>query len=300
MISTTIKDEAHWHEMRRACVITASTVAALFGCHPYESALGVYQRAIGEGQPVEKNRMMALGHAAELMAPSLAELERPGIGLAKCTTFHRHAKLAFGGTPDFVDEVGGIWQCKCLDPSVFARDWKDGPPLHVLIQHQAEMMLTGATNGGVIAILRDRNFTTMLHDVAAHDATQDRIVAAVAAFAKRVEAREPPKADYGKDAALLADLHADAIKGKTVDMAENNRLPLICAEYLQLGEVEKDAGAKREALRAELLEIIGDAAAATTRGFRISMPTIIKPEKEVPAHTQPESRYRRLTIKEIA
>lgn len=274
MPSVEITSVAQWHALRRSCVATASTVAALIAPHPFESPLSIYSRAIGEIDPVAETDAMACGTDAELMMPARVKRVRPDLDLRKMNLFYRHPKLRFGGTPDFTDQYGGNWQGKCVDPSVFYDHWQGEPPLYVLIQHQAEYLLTGRQTGGVICLVRDRLFSTMLHEVDAHEGTMRALERAVAEMEERIAERDPPPADFHADADLLAHLHRHAIRHKMIDMTGDNYLSDLVVRYTRAKAALETDEAEVNALRGEIMSKIGNPSKVLIRGYVISAPEI--------------------------
>lgn len=302
MTATPITSPEQWHAMRNACVATASTVAALIAPHPFETPLSVYMRALGGADPIAENEAMAAGLDAELMMPARVRRMRPDLDLKKMNLFFRHPKLRFGGTPDFTDQYDGNWQGKCVDPGVFFQEWQAEPPLWVLIQHQAEYLLTGRETGGVVCLVRDRLFSTLLHEVDAHEGTMRAIERAVAEMEERVANREPPPPDFQRDAELLGQLHRHATKGKTVDMSHDNRLVELAATYMRHSNAIDGADEARKAIKAEILTKIGDASKVLVNGYVIGAPEVAaSPDKVITADMvgstiKGRSGYRRVQI----
>jgi hypothetical protein len=263
--------------------------------HPYETCHAIYARALGLLGPVEENDAMAAGTDAEFMMPARARRLRPRMRLVKSPYFYVDPMLRFGATPDFVDAAnGGLWQAKCVDPLIFNEQWREGPPLWVQLQLQAEMLATGVTHGGVLVLVRDRLFTTELYDMEAHEGAQAAILRAVAAMKKRVDEEDPPPADYMADADSIIGRLQFSKSGTSIDLTGDNRMMECVAEYVRLGELGKEHDKLRKAYKAEIMEKMGDADKAICGDFSISAGMI--EATEIKAYTR--RGYRNFQINE--
>ena len=146
-----IESEEQWLEWRKADV-TASRVAALFGQHPYETALHLYLEKCGVefAQPDRDNRILRRGRWLEPAVAVAVGEKRPEWKIEAPKLYLRDPDLRLGATPDFYihdDPRGlGVLQCKTVAPSVFERDWDSGRevPFWILLQIITEMMLAEA------------------------------------------------------------------------------------------------------------------------------------------------------------
>ena len=265
-----IADHEHWLAVRKQCAATASTAPALVADHPYETPYSVYLRAIGELPEIDENEAMAAGLDAEAMMPARARRVRPTLRLAKNDDFYVHPSLRFGGTPDFFGDDGSIWQAKCVDPAVFYGAWTEGPPLWVQLQLQAEYRLTGATQGGVLVLIRDRRFTTHLYDVPRHNGAIAAIEDAVRDLEKRVATLNPPPVDWERDAAMVVRMHQAVCKtAAPADLSADARAHDLCQAYMLAAASEAAARKAKDAAKAELLTLIGAAPGAVCGAYTI-------------------------------
>ena len=109
---------------------------------------------------------------------------------------------------------------------------------------------------------------------------------------------KPPAPDYRQDGATIGRLYASAISGKVVDMSASNALPQLIADYQRGAAEEKEGKAIREASRAEMLTLIGDAERVTCGAATISAKTI--GVTEIKTYTRREYRDFRISEKKAA
>lgn len=288
-INITSRDQ--WLGLRKKCVVTASTVPALLTKHPYETAFSIWCRAQGLLGDSEENEAMAAGTDAELMMPARVKRLRPNLSLVKNNMFYFDDTLKFGATPDFLSGRSANWQAKCSSADIFYKDWKDGPPLWVQLQHQAEYMMTGHTSGGIICLVRDRHFSTYIYDDEPHEGAINAIREAVKEMRRRVEEDDPPAVDYQEDAERILSLLPKPTLSKVVDLTGDNRLTELLANYEQASEAEKAAQLTKKAIKAEVMTKVDDAEVMTCGTYRISAKTVDKKE-----HTVKASSYRDFRI----
>ena len=152
-----IRDAAHWHELRRRNV-GASEVAALFGCQPdyAMSKWTLWQVKAGLMDPpaVTSDRPKWGLRLEQVIADAFCEDHGHGpaerCGYAQ-HAYHPHIKL--GATPDFLLADGGVLETKNVDWLVRRRSWGDEPPMHILLQLQAQLACTGREWGIVAALV---------------------------------------------------------------------------------------------------------------------------------------------------
>lgn len=270
-----VRSDAQWHRLRSKLLITASRVACLLVDHPYTSARREYEIAIGGAERVDDidPDLADLGLDAEaVILPRLLRL-RPELKLRKNKALFVHRQLPFGGTPDFIslpDAEGRIaecWQAKCLHPKAFRRHWIDGPPEHVLLQHQAECLLTGARKGGVVALVRDTDWTTIPFDIEPHEGVMRAIADAISDFAGWVEERKAPPINFASDAAWVRERQRVGPAKEVRDMTGSNAWADACARWLAASEAEERAVNEKEVALAECIDLAGDAHIAHGHGF---------------------------------
>ncbi|HEY2243421.1 MAG TPA: YqaJ viral recombinase family protein [Xanthobacteraceae bacterium] len=210
--------------------VTASTIGALYGVHPYLTALKLYMQHSGVEFSDADNPVLRRGRLMEPAAALAVGEQRPDWLLEKSQFYFRDPDCRLGATPDYFihgDERGlGVLQLKTAAPSVFEREWQDGKtPLWIELQVTTEAALTGAAFAVVAALKVDAyDLSCVIREVELLPVVQQRIRDAVKQFWNDVEAGREPDPDYGKDAELLALIAPHEVPGKSIDLGGDNEL----------------------------------------------------------------------------
>jgi predicted phage-related endonuclease len=228
-----ITGREQWLTLRKNDV-TASTVAALFGAHPYTSALKLYLMHSGIEFDAPDDSVLRRGRVMEPTVECAVSEERPDWRIEKCKFYYRDADLRLGATPDFLihgDPRGlGVLQAKTAAPHIYQRDWEAGAkvPFWIQLQTLTEAMLTEAAFA-VVAVIQVHAFDLALSiiEVPRHAGAEQRILRAVAKFWEEVAAGREPDPDYGKDAELLKVIAPHEVADKSIDLAHDNELPAL-------------------------------------------------------------------------
>jgi len=288
---------AKWLALRKSDV-TASTVGALFGCHPYSSPMALYAEKTGLDAPLSDSAMLEWRLMLESAVAVAVARQRPGWRIIKATEYLRDPDLRIGATPDFYIEGDprglGVLQAKTAAPSAFKKQWIDGqPPFWIALQNATELMLEyEATFGAVACLVIDPwKCVCEITEIPRHEGVEARIREAVAKFWADIEAGREPSPDYAKDAELIAAMYPAASPLKTIDLSGSNSLPVILAERAELkARLSKDEARVKE-IDAEIKFAMGDAEIAMLPGFSITLKTQNRKGYEV----KPTS-FRRLNI----
>jgi predicted phage-related endonuclease len=258
-----------WLALRRPDV-TASVVGALFGAHPYVSALKLYLMHSGIEFDAPDSRVQRRGRLMEPAVALAVADERPEWRIEKCNHYYRDPELRLGATPDFFilgDPRGlGILQVKTAAPHVFDRDWQEGDeaPFWIQLQALTEAMLTEAAFA-VIAVLKIHAFdlACSVIEVARHPGDERRITDAVAQFWLDVEQGDEPDPDYGKDAELLKAIAPREVRGKSVDLSGSNELPALLEQREEICASIKAYEARKDEIETQLKFAMRDAELVT-------------------------------------
>lgn len=273
-----VHSRADWLAVRkRDC--TASDVGALFGVHPYRTALQVFADKTGEGIDRGDNAAMRRGRILEPGVAAAVAEERPRWSLEKVKEYWSDEDLRLGATPDFsvIDHAHpergmGIIETKTADPQIFERDWKQGVPLAWTLQCLTQMMLGGASWGAIAVLVVSRDFPVFIYDIERHPAAEAKIIDKVKAFWDAVESGTAPPADFARDGdAIQAMFRRD--NGEAIDLSLDNRMPEVLERRAELAATIRAAEAEKEALDAEIKQKLGEASTATLRGWRITWKT---------------------------
>jgi len=262
------EDRAEWLRLRRRYV-GASEVAALFSAQP-PYAMGVYALWMvkaGRMEPPDVSvERAAWGLRLEnAIAEAAAEREgwrlllgvyatrgRLGATLDRCIAEPTEADRAELGEHA---EGPGVLELKNVDWLVHRRGWKDEPPLHVLLQLQAQLYAVGYRWGAVAALVGGNDLR--IYRYAARPALHAEMERRVAQFWRSIKANTPPAPD-GSDATYraLVDM-CDGADDEPADLAGDNEAPALAERYAavtsQIAALEKE----RAELRNRLIEKLG-------------------------------------------
>jgi predicted phage-related endonuclease len=143
---------AAWHEARGGHVVTGSTIGAILGVNPWESAVTRFYKASGQiPDSVTPNVSMRIGSLIEQPLLDLFAEQHPDWQVFKTGTWESKAEPRFKANPDavFIDEQGevGIVEVK------FARDyWSAGVPLNYQMQLNWYLGVLGLRKGRFVAL----------------------------------------------------------------------------------------------------------------------------------------------------
>lgn len=301
-----ITSREQWLKELRPRDVTASVIAALFGAHPYTSALKLYLAHRGiEFTDAGDDRVLRRGRLMEpAVALAVAEL-RPDWRIEKCNFYCRDTELRLGATPDFLihgDPRGlGVLQTKTAAPHIFERDWQNGAtvPFWVQLQALTEAMLVGAAFAAV-GVLQVHAFDLVcsINEVPRHPGAEKRITDAVTQFWLDVEQGNEPDPDYGKDAELLKVIAPHEVAGKNVDLSGDNELPTLLDQHEQIAAALKGYQERKDEIETAIKFRMRDAERVTgVPDWSISWKSVLRKEYTVPAK---EVRTLRINRRKVA
>jgi predicted phage-related endonuclease len=263
-----ISDRDEWLAWRRED-ITASRVGALFGVHPYETALRLYAEQRGVQFENPDSRVLRRGRWLEPAVAKAVEELRPEWKLEAPNIYLRDPDIRLGCTPDFYihDPVRGlgILQAKSVAPSVYARDWLNGSeiPFWIVLQTLVECMLSDAAFGVVAALLVDPHaMDVAILEVPRHADSELKILVAVQNFWRSVASGIEPDPDFAHDADVIKALRPRETPGKQIDFSRLNSLPPMLEERAALMADIKKADARCDEIETEIKHLMGDAESA--------------------------------------
>lgn len=297
-----IRDDAEWRELRQHFV-GSSEVAALFGESPYLTRYGLYHAKRGDAGfsiPKPSGERLDGGRYFEPAIAAWAQ-QKWSFPLRKVRRYLAHPTVdGMGCTLDYETARGQrlSTEIKLVDPLQFKREWlAEGdeivePPLHIQLQVQHQLAITGKDGGWLIVCVGGSKL--MRHYVAAREQTIRLIEGEVAAFWEDVRAGREPAADYDRDGALIARRYREAgLRGVTLDLSGDNRIDALCRTYSEAGRRKREAEKAVERARAEILDKAKGADRVTTADWEINLPLIAA--ATVSYEREP---YRRLLVKE--
>jgi putative phage-type endonuclease len=278
-----VTDRASWLALRKRDV-TASEIAAIFGAHPYKTALQVYAEKTGASNGPGDNPAMRRGRILE---PAIAEawFEETGERLTKATHYVRAPAERIGATPDYFRPNGEPVECKSVAPEKWA-EWNDGPPFAYQLQALMQAMLTGAPRAHIAVMVDNRAKDFYVFQAERHAEAERKIIDGVAQFWRDVEAGNMPVPDYGRDGPAIASLFPRETGAELLDLTGDNRLPVMLARRAELAATIKAAEAEKDTIDAEIEMKIGDAPGALIAGgWKASFKAQTRKETLIPAST---------------
>ncbi len=280
----------------RRSFIGGSEVAALFGVHPRKTEWQLWHEKAGNiPEPdLSDNERVQAGLALEDGIAMLVARQQ-GWRLKKGGWTKHPSVEGMAATLDYEitdhPDGPGCLEIKNVDGIVFAQTWgEDEPPLYIILQLQHQLACTGYAWGCVAALVGGNRLIPYLFK--RHAGTVAKLERSVTDFWQSIAEEREPKPDFTADGAAIAQLYADVTEGRCVDLTGDNRVPELCAEYAAAAAAEKDAKARKEAAKAELLLKLGDAERATCGDYTISAKAVAA--KSV-AYTRKSYRNFRIT-----
>lgn len=265
-----ITDEQAWLDKRKH-YITASEVAALYGCHRFMTIADLYALKKGALPDKPQSKVLKRGKAMEQVCADAVGEKHPNWKIYKANQFLADDERKMGATPDFyIQEINrhsversptGVLETKIVARSAFEREWSDDlPPLDVILQTTQQMLLAEADFGAVgVLVIGEYEFECHVYDIPRHKPTEDKLIKTVAEFWQAFKAGKMPEFDYAKDKAAIKALFAEPIVGKSVDMSHDNRLFDLLAKREQWKDQASALETLIETSENEIKAKIGDA-----------------------------------------
>lgn len=298
----------------RAQHVGGSEVAALFDASPWLTHFELWHRKNGTISTPEFNAMHDGTPENERIYWGV-KLEQAIVDAAKERYGYEDRKPAadvpplsngkgLGGHPDrrvnCPQRGPGILEVKQADWLV-RKSWGDEPPLNYLLQGNTYAGLDGASWFDILVLVGGNKLERFQYEF--RPKLFAEVEKRVEAFWQSVHDGKPPKPDYTRDGAAIAELYADA--GETViDLKHDNLAHVAAAEYLRADEESKAAAKRRDAAKAELMDKLGHNAVALLEGFTVKA-SLVKaiPDKEITADMVGQTitgrkSYRRFAVKE--
>lgn len=289
--------EAEWLAFREKDV-TSTEAAGLFDAGAYEGARTFYELFMIKSGRLPKptfeatdrmrwgNRLeaaIAAGIAEDyglIVEPFKVYMRVPGVRMGSSFDF-KIIGLADGFSGDqsardlFKEHGPGILEIKNVDGLQFRRGWIEDsngieapPHIEFQVQHQLEVAdlgwsmiapLVGGNTPKVAMRTRDRELGQLIRQN-------------VATLWDMIAKGTPPKPDFLKDAGVISQLYVNN-NGSEIDLSDNDRLIELCTLYKQAGADEKDAKARKDAAKAEILTIVEAAKTIKAGAYKVSAGT---------------------------
>jgi predicted phage-related endonuclease len=274
------EDRDAWLALRRR-YIGASEVAALFSAQP-AYAMGVYALWLVKAGRMEPPDVTAERAAwglrlEDAIAAAAAEREGwlllPGVyatcgglgaTLDRCIAEPTSADRAALGD---AASGPGVLELKNVDWITHRERWDGEPPLHILLQLQAQLLATGYQWGAIAALVGGNELR--VYRYAARPDVHDEIRRRVEAFWRSIAENRPPAPD-GSDATYRA-LVADAAQDDTpADWSGDDEASALAARYLELSAQIAELTRQRDEARNRLIAKLGGHRYGTAGAYRVS------------------------------
>ena len=273
--------------------INSSEVAALFDLSPYSTYFETFHSKLSPSEiaPDESNEPQKWGlRLQESIARGVAEDN--GFNVEPFPEYMVISELRMGSSFDFKIGAEGILEVKNVGAYRF-HEWaknSDGTyeaPSHIELQLQHQFAVSGRKFGFIAALVGGNQVTLIKRepDSKIIDAIKERI----AQFWDRIDRNDPPAPDFNRDAEFIGRMFSNATE-RTADMRTSELLKDAAERYRSYSKLEKTAEAGKEAAKAEILTLIGDAGKVLGSGFSISAKVV--PGSRVEYERKPYRAFR--------
>lgn len=298
----TPKDKEHWLA-ERAKDITSTEVSALFGLSPYTTEFEVWHRhQKNEIHTIDENERMKWGTRLE---SAIAE----GVGQDNNWTvkpfkdYVRIPELQMGASFDYkifeslamtAPKVLALLEVKNVDALQFKEKWEFGDdgeleaPLHIEMQVQYQMLVSDVAEA-YIAALVGGNTVHLLKRQVDQDIAKS-IQEKVFEFWASIRKGKAPDPDFNRDAKFISKLYQSVSKDSIIESTTDDRIHCLAEQYKVASDAEKAAKEQKQAAKAEMLTLIGEANKVKGDGFSISAGMI--GAKDYHVNTEPYRDFR--------
>ena len=253
MAIITVRDQTHWHEIR-AQHIGGSEVSALFGLSPFTTQWQLWMEKAGKLPPEDLSDNKAI-QAGTFLESGIANwaAHRWGMSIEKVTDYYTADDCpGMGASLDFATDAGIPVEIKW---SAYGDGWEyDGEvitsaPDNYIMQVQHQMACTGAEYGWLIALLRNE---PRRMKIPRNDNIIDAIKASITQFWDSIRDGIEPPVDFENDAEAVVRL-LDSVPMSDITLPDEHAH--LFQTYLEMADLEKQAKAKKEKAKTELLTL---------------------------------------------
>lgn len=267
-----IESREHWLSLRSRNV-GASEVAALWGCQPdyAMSHYTLWQVLAGRmDRPQVDGERVRWGVRNE-PAVAVGLYEDHGIGPAERCGYAQHPTIrGFGATPDFILPDGRLLECKTVDWKIHKDTWGGEPPMHILLQSQAQLACVPDAPGVVVAALVGGNELRFWEY-----GRRPRLIAdierRVTDFWRSIdEGREPPIDGSVSTLAAVKDTYRSGGDNSAIEL-DNLDFADLCAQHQDAKAAIKAHTEMARECEAKLLKMLSGAQRGYGLGWRASI-----------------------------
>lgn len=278
MIQSVVPDnKEHWLKLR-STNINSTESSALFGINKYLTEFELWHRHANpeiEGSFEETERTVWGNRLEAAIAEGIRE-ENTLECFRKKDEYIWDDELKLGSSFDYeflFDKESHILEIKNVDGMIFKNEWledEDGnleAPLHIELQVQQQMMLSGYNKAWICALVGGNKAVILKRE--ADPEMFEMIKLKVKKFWDSIKAGVPPEPDFARDAEFISQLYQSVHVGKTLT-TESEELYNLALEYKQEADSAKAAEERKKAVKAKMLMLIGDIEKVKHSEFSIS------------------------------
>ena len=253
MVALSVRDQTHWHELRSQH-IGASDVAALFDMSPFTTLWQLWMEKSGKLPPedLSDNKSVQAGTFLESGIANWAA-HRWDMKIEKVVDYYTADDCpGMGASLDFQTDGGHPVEIKWSahgDGWEYEGDTITCAPDNYVLQVLHQMACTDAEYGWLIALIRNE---PRRMKVPRSEEIISKIKSHVAKFWDSVRAGEEPPVDFDKDGEAVVRL-LDFVPMSEVTLTTEHAH--LFQTYLENAAIEKEAKAKKDAAKTELLTL---------------------------------------------
>lgn len=253
MVAVSVRDQTHWHEIRSQH-IGGSEVAALFDMSPFTTLWQVWMEKSGKLPPedLSGNKSIQAGTFLESGIANWAA-HRWDMKIDKVVDYFTADDCpGMGASLDFQTDGGHPVEIKWSahgDGWEYEGDTITSAPDNYVLQVLHQMACTGAEYGWLIALIRNE---PRRMKVPRSEEIISKIKSHVAAFWDSVRAGQEPPVDFNKDGEAVVRL-LDFVPMSDITLGDEHAH--LFQKYLDNAAIEKEAKAKKEEAKTELLTL---------------------------------------------
>jgi len=265
---------------QRAKDITSTEISALFGLSKYMTEFELWHMKKNQDiLELDDNFRMKCGRVFEPIIAQLA-IEENGWSGEEFKDYCRLKDERMGSSFDFkigTEHGVGLMEIKNVDSLIFYKEWKkdtDGnvmAPPHIELQLQWQLMITGLDYGYLVAFVGGNDLKTLYRP------RNEKIIEAMRTkakeFWKSVDENNCPAPDFEKDSGFILKLFKYSDPDKILELDGQGHIYSLASQYNEAREAEKNAKAKKDSVKAEIIMSIKDNSKILHSSFKISAGT---------------------------
>lgn len=263
----------------RATDLTSTEIPALFNLSPYLTSFELWHRKKDASiVEIEENERMKWGtRLEETIARGIME-DNGWIGRPK-KEYISIKDLRIGCSFDFECSLPGdednrwLLEIKNVDSLAYKDGWLvDGDsveaPPHIEMQVQHQMLVSGLNKAYIGALIGGNK--VVLIERKADEKIHQAILRKSAQFWDSINKNQQPSPDFKRDAEFICKLYNYAEPGKVLEVDPDSTVEELVNNYRLIGIRLKTDKENQDAIKANIISLIGDAEKVIGDGFTIS------------------------------